>query len=72
MSDQQIEAVYKKGAALVLEDHKCLGQYLHEDDLKTLIKKSEVNLDFVFMATCSSAFAAKIFLEAGAKHVIGI
>ena len=32
----------------------------------------DVRLDFVFMATCHSEFAAKIFLEAGAKHVIGV
>lgn len=31
-----------------------------------------MKLDFVFMATCHSQFAAEIFLTAGAHHVIGI
>ena len=32
----------------------------------------KTKLDFVFMATCHSEFAPKIFLKAGAEHVIGI
>jgi len=37
-----------------------------------MIQESGVKLDFVFMATCHSEFAAKIFQKAGAYHVIGI
>jgi hypothetical protein len=33
---------------------------------------ASVELDFVFMATCHSEFAAEIFKNAGAKHVVGI
>ena len=72
MTDAQIETMYQKGDALVLEDELSLGKYLHGDDLKKLLKDANVNLDFVFMATCHSEFAARIFLDSGAKHVIGI
>ena len=61
-----------KGDALVMETSDCLANYLHADDLKERILKYDSKLDFVFIATCHSEFAAKIFLDAGAKHVIGI
>jgi hypothetical protein len=41
-------------------------------DLKKIVQESNCKLDFVFMATCHSEFAARIFLDAGAHHVIGI
>jgi hypothetical protein len=56
----------------VLENKDCTGQYYHQEDLKTLIESTGTNLDFVFMATCHSQKVASTFLEAGAKHVIGI
>ena len=71
-SDESIDEVYNRGHALVMENNRCLGQYLYESDLKKIIKDSETKLDFVFMATCHSEFAAKIFLKAGATHVIGV
>jgi hypothetical protein len=37
-----------------------------------MVKESGVQLDFVFMATCHSETAAKVFQTAGAMHVIGI
>ena len=37
-----------------------------------MVKNSVSKLDFVFMATCHSEFAARIFLDAGAHHVIGV
>ena len=55
-----------------MEDDLCLGQYLHGDDLQKMVKEANVNLDFVFMTTCHSEFAARVFLDSGAKHVIGI
>jgi hypothetical protein len=72
MTDKAIEVCYKKGDALVLEDDSCLAQYLHADDLKTMVQRSGVKLDLVFMATCHSESAARIFLEAGSHHVVGI
>ena len=53
---------------MLLEDSDCRGKYLFADELKQMVEK----LDFVFMTACHSEFAAKIFLEAGAQHVIGI
>jgi hypothetical protein len=53
-----------------MEGPDTLGSFLYEKDLKEILHN--VQLDFVFMATCHSEFAAKIFLENGAKHVIGI
>lgn len=38
--------------------------------LHDFISASNTNLEFVFVATCYSEFAGKIFLNAGAKHVI--
>ena len=37
-----------------------------------MVSASCEKLDFVFMAACHSEFAARIFLEAGAHHVIGV
>ena len=55
-----------------MENDACLGKYLYADDLTAMIKDSTTKLDFVFMATCHSQFAAEIFFKAGARHVIGI
>jgi hypothetical protein len=55
-----------------MENERFLAEYLHVEDLKKMVKETNVTLDFVFMATCHSEFATKIFLDAGAHHVIGI
>jgi hypothetical protein len=55
-----------------MENDSCLGEYLYADDLTKMVEESNTNLDFVFMATCHSETAAKIFMNAGARHVIGI
>jgi len=55
-----------------LENEECQGQYLHADDLQEIVMETGTSLDFVFMASCHSEFAAKIFLNAGTRHVIGI
>ena len=55
-----------------MENERYLAEYLHVEDLKKMVKAGSTTLDFVFMATCHSEFATKIFLEAGAHHVIGI
>jgi hypothetical protein len=56
----------------VLEDQNCQAQYFHASDLKDLMKSVQINLDFVFIASCHSESFADIFFEAGAYHVIGI
>jgi hypothetical protein len=72
MAEAEINAIYQKGPALVMEDENCMAQYLYADELKVLVQGACEKLDFVFMATCHSQFVAEIFLEAGAQHVIGI
>ena len=73
LSEQAIDKIYKRGPALVLEEKQsCLAKYLYADDIKTMFSESIQTLDFVFITACHSEFAAKIFLEAGAHHVIGV
>ena len=38
--------------------------------LQELIQTTKANLEFVFVASCYSEFAGRIFLNAGAKHVV--
>ena len=57
---------------MVLEGEECQGSYLYGDDLKAMIENNVHKLDFVFMSKCHSDQAAKIFLDAGACHVIGV
>ena len=40
--------------------------------LQKMIKKNKCELQFVVVATCHSEFVGRIFMEAGAKHVICI
>jgi len=54
-----------KGDALVVEDENCLGTYLYAEDLQPM------NLDFVFMSHTNAPSTARLFLDAGARHVIG-
>lgn len=69
---KQIEDDFEKGDAIVLEDDNCLARYIYQTDLQELVKNTGVKLDFVFMATCHSETAAKVFLDSGAHHVIAI
>jgi hypothetical protein len=61
MSPEEIDEIHSRGDALVMENDACLAEYLYADDLKKMIVDSNTNLDFVFMATCHSQFAAEIF-----------
>ena len=54
MSPADIDKIYARGDALVMENDSCLAEYLYADDLKKMISDSNTNLDFVFMATCHS------------------
>ena len=46
------------------------GELVSERMLQEFIKSSNTHLEFVFVASCYSEFAGRIFLNAGAKHVI--
>jgi len=62
-----------EGDSLVFEDEKCTGEadFISQKELKDYVKYCNAHrLDFVFVASCHSEFAGKIFRDAGAKHVI--
>ncbi|CAI2380040.1 unnamed protein product [Moneuplotes crassus] len=67
-----------KGNILLLEDEKGMADYLFENDLKRLVKISKANranthnYEVVFVSSCHSEFAGKIFQASGANHVICI
>ncbi len=46
------------------------AEEVDEKILVEIIKASNSNLEFVFVASCNSEFAGKIFLAGGARHVI--
>lgn len=69
--------LYKnKGNILLLEDENGMADYLFENDLKRLVEISKANRPFshnyevVFVSSCHSEFAGRIFLASGAHHVI--
>jgi len=41
-----------------------------ERQLQEIISRSNTDLEFVFVASCYSEFAGKVFLNAGARHVV--
>ena len=61
-----------EGDYLIFEDEEGKADYLSCRALKNLLreKKLEQSIDFVFVASCHSSLVGKVFLEAGAKHVI--
>ncbi|CAI2382289.1 unnamed protein product [Moneuplotes crassus] len=61
-----------KGNILLLEDEQGKSYYLFEKDLTTMIQEANTDLEVVFVSSCHSQFAGKVFLNAGAKHVICI
>jgi hypothetical protein len=59
-----------EGNFLLFETEDGEGMLVSEKTLIDLCNSSKVKLEFVFVASCHSEFAGKIFLNAGAKHVI--
>ena len=61
---------------MLLETETCESQCVSRDELQQMISKyynkTKCGLQFVVVATCHSEFVGRIFLEAGAKHVICI
>ena len=55
-----------------METAECDSQLVSRKQLQSLIRSSGTVLNFVYIATCHSEFVGRIFLEAGAKHVICI
>lgn len=61
-----------EGDFLLMETSEGDSQLVSRKQLQQLIKSTGTVLTFVFIATCHSEFVGKIFLEAGALHVIYI
>jgi len=61
-----------KGDILLLEDIYGKTNYYFEKELEDLVKVRENKFEVVFVSSCHSEFAGKVFLNAGAKHVICI
>lgn len=62
----------EKGNVLLLEDSIGKTNYYFEKELEDLVKVRENKFEVVFVSSCHSEFAGKVFLNAGAKHVICI
>ena len=59
-----------EGNYLLFETEDGEGELVSEKQLQEFISSSNTNLEFVFVASCYSEFAGRIFSNAGAKHVI--
>ena len=57
---------------MLLEDWSGKSHYFFEEDLKALVDISKNKFEVVFVSSWHSEFAGKVFLNAGAKHVICI
>lgn len=66
------ELTKDQGDFLLFETDEGDSQLISRTQLKNLLDTTKANLDFVFVASCHSEFVGRIFLEAGAKHVICI
>jgi len=55
---------------LLLEHIDGESEEMTEQQLTKLIKNTNVQFDFVFVASCNSEFAGRIFQNIGVKHVI--
>jgi len=59
-----------EGDFLLIENNEGDSHLISRKMLRELILSTKCELDFVVVATCHSEFVGRIFLEAGAKHVI--
>lgn len=55
---------------MLIENNEGDSHLISRKMLRELILSTKCELDFVVVATCHSEFVGRIFLEAGAKHVI--
>jgi hypothetical protein len=61
-----------KGDLLILEDATGKADWLFESEIREIISKSNSQPAVVFISSCTSEFAGKIFFNAGVRHVICI
>jgi hypothetical protein len=63
----------REGDFLIFEnEHDGTPFYLSEMKLKALLEENNSEIQFVFVASCHSEKTARLFHQAGAKHVICI
>jgi hypothetical protein len=55
---------------LLFEKEDGEGELMGGKQLDKLLKSYKTNFEFVFVASCTSEETGKIFIKAGAKHVI--
>ena len=60
------------GDILLFEDKSGMADYMFEQDLRATLEMAKTKPEVVYVSSCMSEFAGKIFFEAGAKHVICI
>jgi hypothetical protein len=69
----KIDDIYEKGDAILFENPGLNEvNYLHLDELRSIIGKSVGKLDFVFLDRICEEGVVKIFLDAGTHHIIGV
>ena len=56
--------------SLLLEYEDGEAEQVSEQQLYEMIQSSHTDIEFVFVASCYSEFAGKVFLKAGVRHVI--
>lgn len=61
-----------EGDFLLIENIESDSHLISRKMLRELILATKCELEFVVIATCHSEFVGRIFLEAGAKHVVCI
>ena len=64
--------VKDKGNILLLEDEHGMSNYLFEQELKNMLEILDSQFEVVFIASCHSEFAGRVFSNAGAGHVVCI
>ena len=64
---------FEDGDFLVFEDHEIKGKahYIGKNKIKNIIQEAE-DLQLVIVTSCHSENTAKVFKDAGVKHVIAI
>ncbi len=71
-TEEKDEKTGKISNTLMLEHTYGEAETVSEEQLKKILESSKAELDFVFVASCYSEFAGKIFQNIGVKHVICI
>ena len=64
------EEISDQGKFLLFETSEAKGELISANQIRQLIKKSFRDLNVVILAACKSEYIGKVFIDAGAQHVI--